>query len=243
VKAVILLHGWGVRASVFAPLREKLACGFEVQAIALPGYDGSETCRPYDLASVASRIAAAAPERCSVVGWSLGGQVGLAWAQRAPEQVERLACIGTTPCFVQRDSWPCAMARRVLQDFASTLEVDVTRTLKRFSLLQAQGDSDSRTVVAALRSALAAPPAARVDALRGGLDILLDCDLRPSLGAVEHDALVIHGENDTLVPLAAAEYLARTLPRGKLLAVPGAGHAPFISRSEVVATALQAFFA
>jgi pimeloyl-[acyl-carrier protein] methyl ester esterase len=243
VKTLVLLHGWGMRPSVFDALGEKLARAYQVHALALPGYDGCETCRPYDLMSLAGSIAAAAPERCSVVGWSLGGQVALKWAQRAPGQVERIACIGTTPCFVQRDSWHCAMESRVLQDFASGLEVDVTRTLKRFSLLQAQGDCDSKTVVHALRSALAEPPNADVQALRGGLRILIDSDLRPSLAAVEHEALVVHGESDALAPLAAAEYLASALPRGKLLMVPGAGHAPFVSHAGAVASALQAFFA
>lgn len=243
MKTLVVLHGWGVRASVFDPLREELADAFEVHAPALPGYDGSAACRPYDLATLAKRVAVAAPRRCSVIGWSLGGQVALAWAQQAPEQVERLAVIGTTPCFVQRESWDCAMTPRVLLDFATGLEADVSRTLKRFSLLQAQGDADPKSVAVALRSALAAPPAADAETLRGGLHILRDSDLRTSLGTVTAAALVVHGENDALVPLAAAEYLASKLPRGKLLAVPGAGHAPFISRARVVARALQAFLA
>ena len=135
------------------------------------------------------------------------------------------------------------MARRVLLEFSAGLNADLNRTLKRFSLLQAQGDSEAKRVAAGLRSALATSAGCDAEALRAGLHILLDSDLRSSLHDLEHATLVIHGANDALVPLAAAEYLASTLPRGKLFVVAGAAHAPFLSRTRAVASALQEFLA
>jgi pimeloyl-ACP methyl ester carboxylesterase len=35
-----------------------------------------------------------------------------------------------------------------------------------------------------------------------------------------------------LVPLGACEWLGRTLPRGRLTVIEGAGHVPFISHRE-----------
>lgn len=243
MKQLVLLHGWGVRPVVFDPLCAALAHDYDVCAPALPGYDGAASSAPYDLDALADRIAAAAADRCFVAGWSLGGQVALTWAERAPHQVERIALIATTPCFVQRETWDCAMAPAVLQEFSSALEVDVSRTLARFSLLQAKGDSQSKAVVTALRRALASEATADAGALNAGLRILLHADLRTHLERIEQEALVIHGENDSLIPLAAAESLASVLPRGTLIRVRGAAHAPFLANPGVVAGALREFCA
>ena len=243
MKHLVLLHGWGVRPSVFDKFRAALAGQYQVCALALPGYEGVATCAPYDLASLADRIAGAAPDRCFVAGWSLGGQVALAWAERAPGQVERIALISTTPCFVQREQWKSAMAPGVLQEFASALEADVSGTLARFSLLQAKGDSQSRSVIAALRGALASPATTEGQALRAGLGVLLGSDLRTRLKHIRQPALVVHGEHDALVPPAAAKYLASNLPRGTLEVVRGSGHAPFLASLEAVARSLHEFLA
>jgi pimeloyl-[acyl-carrier protein] methyl ester esterase len=243
VTSVVLLHGWGVRPAVFDRLRSALSPSYDVLAPALPGYDGVAAREPYDLPFLADYIAASMPERCFVAGWSLGGLVALAWAQRAPAQVERLALLATTPCFVQREAWESAMEPHVLHEFASALEIDVSRTLARFSLLQAKGDTQAKAVVAALRNALASGATTHVTALRGGLDVLLGEDLRMRLQGMRQPALVIHGENDALVPVAAAEYLARELRCATLDVIAGAAHAPFLAAPAAVARALDAFFA
>jgi pimeloyl-[acyl-carrier protein] methyl ester esterase len=229
--------------AVFRELTARLAPSYEVHALPLPGYDGSLPCEPYELECLASHVAAAAPERCLVAGWSLGGQVALAWARAAPRQIERMALIAATPCFVQRDGWGAAMEPRVVQEFSSALDRDVTGTLRRFASLQAQGDDAAKQVVSALRTCIAAQPSTGTQTLRRGLDILMATDLRGRLQEITHDALVIHGENDTLVPLPAGEYLADTLPHGRLAIVRGAAHAPFVSHADAVARAMQEFFA
>ncbi|HEV7803330.1 MAG TPA: alpha/beta hydrolase, partial [Burkholderiales bacterium] len=78
--------------------------------------------------------------------------------------------------------------------------------------------------------------------LQRGLDVLIDTDLRAVLREIGTEALVIHGERDALVPLAAAEYLASRLPRGRLAIVPGAAHAPFVSDAQTVADLMVEFF-
>ena len=111
MKAVVLLHGWGMNPGVFGELRERLSVRFNVQAPALPGYGGSSPCEPYTPERLAAELAAAAPEHCFVAGWSMGGQVALAWARAMPQQVEGVVLLGATPCFVQRSSPRAARSR------------------------------------------------------------------------------------------------------------------------------------
>jgi pimeloyl-[acyl-carrier protein] methyl ester esterase len=242
MNSVVMLHGWGMNGSVFDGLLRHLAPGGAVNTPDLPGYAASDPCAPPTLEKIAERISASAPRRCYVVGWSLGGLIALTWARSRPQQVERLALIAATPCFVQRQDWTFAMEQIVFDAFAGALRRDRVGTLERFVSLQAQGDDSARATMHDLRAALRARAAPAVDVLEQGLSILRESDLRPVLRAVEQQALVVHGEHDRLVPRAAAEYLAHTLPRAKLAVVPGAAHAPFISQTERVSGLIREFF-
>ncbi len=244
MKALVLLHGWGMSRTVFDALGDRLEGRYDVRCIALPGYDGP-SCEPYELACMAQRVAAAAPARCFVAGWSLGGQVALAWARAEAQQVERMVLIGTTPCFARRADWHPALEACVLQEFAAALDRDAAGTLKRFASLQAQGDGAVKRVAATLRACVygsAGDGVAADGTLEKGLEVLMETDLRPVLDKIESAALVIHGRNDRLVPLAAAEYLATKLHNGRLAVVDGAAHAPFVSDPGTVADLMTGFF-
>ena len=238
-----MLHGWGMAGSVFDALAERLASRFQVSAPDLPGYGASPLCEPCTLESVAADVASRAPAQCFVVGWSLGAQVAIAWARAKPEQVGRLALMGGTPCFVRRADWTCAMEPEVFDAFAGGLARDPDATLARFVSLQAQDDADAKRVTRALRAAIRARAAPRLEVLREGLRLLRENDLRSLLPGVRQPALVVHGERDRLVPATAGEYLARALGNGTLATVAGAAHAPFVSHAAGVADTLMEFFA
>lgn len=243
MKPLVLLHGWGMRPAVFDALGARLASRYRIHALPLPGYEGAPGCEPYTLQTLAHALSGAAPDRCVVAGWSLGAQVALAWARAFPDQIERVALIGATPCFTRRESWSNAIAPEVLRGFADALACDRAGTLKRFVSLQAQGELESRTVARALRAGAATQAGADVSTLQRGLDVLLEADLRDVLHAITHEVLVIHGERDALVPLAAGECLAQALPRARLTVIEGAAHAPFVSQVDAVARAMEEFFA
>jgi pimeloyl-[acyl-carrier protein] methyl ester esterase len=173
-----------------------------------------------------------------VLGWSLGAQRALERARATPDALERLVLIAATPCFVQRADWRHGMDPAVFGAFGESLDRDRGGTLERFVSLQAQGDVKARDVVRALRLAQSD---ADTTTLQAGLKRLLETDLRGVLKEIACPALVIHGENDALVPLKAAEYLAHGLPRARLEIVRAAAHAPFISDAERVAALVRGF--
>jgi len=242
IKDVVFLHGWGLDASIWRELAGQLEPRFRIHALDLPGYGAAPACTPYALTGLADAVANAAPKRCFAVGWSLGGQVALAWARRAPQQVERLALIATTPSFTRRARWTCAVAPRVFGEFARELAADGAGTLTRFAALQARGDGRARQVISALRRSLALCGEGMRPALEGGLGILHGSDLRAELPAVGQPALVLQGARDALVPPAAARRLAAALPDARLEIMRGCGHAPFLSQPERVAQTLSEFF-
>jgi pimeloyl-[acyl-carrier protein] methyl ester esterase len=242
VRDVVLLHGWGAGAAVWREMAAHLAPRRLTHAPDLPGYGMAPACAPYTLDGIAAAVARSAPTRCHVVGWSLGGQVALAWARSAPQQVERLALIATTPCFTQRADWPHAVTAEALAGFSKGLSAERAGTLRRFMSLQAQGDGKAKQVARQLRAAHAARNGPALEALAGGLRILSETDLRDALGSIRQPVLVVHGDRDSLVPLAAGEYLSRRLFNARFLVLRGAAHAPFLSKPEDTSTALREFF-
>ena len=231
---VIFLPGWGFSTAVWDALIESLAPRFRARAIDFQGR------APRTLEAAAAAVARAAPRRCNVVGWSLGGEVALAWARSVPRQVRRLALIGTTPCFTRRPGWPCATHPAVLEEFQRRLGQDRAGLFARFVGAQAKGDARARGVTGALQRSveLDAPDAA----LAAGLDILSHADLRAGLFRVTQPALVLHGARDRIVPPAAGRRLAAMLPDARWRPLRSSGHAPFLSQPARVARLIGAFF-
>ena len=242
VRDVVFLHGWGSGAAVWRDMAAHLAPRRLPHTPDLPGYGAAPACVPYTLDGIAAALARSAPTRCHVVGWSLGGQVALAWARSAPQQVVRLALIATTPCFTQRADWLHAITAEALAGFSKGLTAERAGTLRRFMSLQAQGDEKAGQVARQLRTAHAARNGPALETLAGGLRILIESDLRDTLGSIRQHVLVMHGDRDSLAPLAAGEYLSRRLLNARFLVLRGAAHAPFLSKPEETSASLREFF-
>lgn len=188
---------------------------------------------PFSLDTIVNELSARFDEPLNLCGWSLGGQIALHWAAGEPQKVKRLILVASTPCFAERDDWAYGMPRNILQQFAADLERDHAATLRRFLGLQIRGSEGERELLAKLRARLSSGGEPSLAALRGGLDILRDADLRGVLAQIGQPTLVIAGERDKLTPPQASHYLARAMPKARLVEVGGAAHAPFLSHPEV----------
>ncbi len=65
--------------------------------------------------------------------------------------------------------------------------------------------------------------------------------MRDRLERIAQPALILHGERDTLVPLAACEYLQCALPHAAIEVFAGAAHAPFIAQPQRAARRIMEF--
>jgi len=235
---LLLIHGWGMHGGMWGNAAEKLARHVRVLAVDLPGHGyskagkGEAPASPLALDSIVDELSAQFSGPLNVCGWSLGGQIALRWAMRKPQQVTRLALIGSTPCFVRQTDWPCAMAVETLAEFSVALQQNYALTLRRFLALQVRGSEQERESLAALRSALFSRGEPDFAALQSGLDILRDCDLRDALQNVRQPVLVMAGERDTLTPPQASQYMASRMPGARLATISGAAHAPFLSHPD-----------
>ena len=71
--------------------------------------------------------------------------------------------------------------------------------------------------------------------------LLAETDLRDLIPAITQPVRLRHGGADKLMPVAAAEGLADTLPNARLSVFSDAGHAPFVSRAPECAALIESF--
>jgi pimeloyl-[acyl-carrier protein] methyl ester esterase len=219
LRDLIFLSGWGFDSRVWQPVAERLSDKFRIA---------------YELDAV--------PAGAIACGWSLGAIRVLKSAMVA--RLSKLVLVGATPRFVQAPDWPCAQPPDLLDGFAAAVAADPRAALRRFAALLNQGDERARELTRSLTALINE----RIDDdttlaadLAAGLAELRDTDLRKSAVVVRLPTLLIHGDRDPLMPLAAGRWLAEHMENARLEVFSGAAHAPFLSQPDRFAEMLQRF--
>ncbi|MCL6406049.1 pimeloyl-[acyl-carrier protein] methyl ester esterase [Dickeya dadantii] len=228
---LVMLHGWGMNSQVWNSIVMRLAPHFRLHRVDLPGYGQSQGFGVMSLADMAQQVLAQAPERAVWLGWSLGGLVASQAALSAPERVNALITLASSPCFEAREDWP-GIRPQVLSGFQQMLSDDFFGTIERFLALQTLGTENARKDARMLKVALSGQPAPATEVLNAGLGMLRDTDLRESLGSLTMPFLRLYGALDGLVPRKVAALMDEQYPHSTSVVIPKAAHAPFISHPD-----------
>ena len=239
---LVLIHGWGMHGGIWDNVAPLLAQSYHVHCVDLPGHGFSNPPSPSrprrergleQLEAIVDELSSQFTGPLNICGWSLGGLIALRWAQLVPQQVQHLALVASTPCFAGREDWLFGMEPETLNQFAAELERDHAATLRRFLALQVRGSENERALLADLRSRLLSHGEPDLCALRTGLEILREVDLRGELASIHQPVLLIAGERDKLTPPGASQYMAEKLPDVRVVEIAGAAHAPFLSHPNI----------
>lgn len=241
---VVLAHGWGMHSGIWKDVIEGLRDHYRVTVLDLPGHGYSRgwSENRHSLHNWAEAVIAVTPAPAIWVGWSLGGLIAQQVASMAPERISRLALVNSTPCFVQQLDWPHGIALPVLRHFAEELCQDYRAVLKRFIALEVHGSQHASTQLRQLKALLFQHGEPEVTALEDGLAILEASDLRAELAKITCPTLLLMGQRDQLVPVAAGEAMLKALPDARMRVFAQAGHAPFFSHPSEFTAELRAFF-
>ena len=237
--SLVLLHGWGMNKAVWQQWLPLLETDWTVSTPDLPGFgESNHYPEPYRLDAVCQQLEAELPESAVLCGWSLGGLVALALAARYPKRVKALVLLAASPCFMAQGHWP-GMAEAMFRQFQQQLSQDINQTIQRFLAIQAMGSPSAREDIKQLRQTILQQPTAQPAALKGGLELLANSDLRDELTQLELPVFAGFGRLDTLVPMSVIDALSACQPKALIYRFEHASHAPFISHPDEATEWLQ----
>ena len=238
---LVFVHGWGMNSMVWQPLIDSLPDWIEPVCIDLPGHGEANHQMFNGLDDLVVALAKKINEPAIWIGWSLGGLAVMQLALQYPEKVKAMMLVASTPCFVHKENWSCAMQSQVFDEFADELEKDFSGTIRRFLTLQVRGSESGRKVLKSLREKVLAKPPANIEALRAGLNVLKTTDLRSQLKDLKLPVSWVLGGRDTLIKRTLSETLKSMTPAANISVYEHAAHAPFLSHQKEFSEQLISF--
>jgi 2-succinyl-6-hydroxy-2,4-cyclohexadiene-1-carboxylate synthase len=229
---VLLLHGFTSTGASWDPAVAALGERYRVLAPDIRGHGAAAEVRPVTLAAVISDLAALAPERFTLAGYSQGGRIALHVALALGPRVERLVLIGASPGIAD----PGERAARRAADEALAAEIEgssIEEFATRWAATPVLAGQPREALAAAHADRLRSTPAGLAAALRG-----LGTGALPSLwgrlGELKMPVTLIAGERDEKFR-AIGEQMAPEIPSAQLIVVAGAGHAVHLEAPAAVA--------
>jgi pimeloyl-[acyl-carrier protein] methyl ester esterase len=222
----ILISGWASGADALFPLRDKLSQTASVHTLSLHDLPGFvETVRDDEnLSAYASGLLSYVQSlkgRCVVAGWSTGGIVALEAAAHNQDQIAGIVIMNGTARFCTDKAYEFGRPEVILRAMSQGLSKAVPAVLTGFF-----ADVFSPFVPDSHEISRSVEAASRIDAyeLKAGLQYLREVDLRTRLKNIAVPTLIIHGREDSIVPLGAGQYLSDNITRSECVVCDHVGH-------------------
>src|SRR3989344_1899447 len=221
-----------------APLCEALAArGFRVlrydhrdTGLSTTVAPGAATYTVEDLAAdLVGLIAAQGAGRAHVVGMSLGGYIGQVAALSAPERIASLTLIGAEPLGWDGPPLP-HIAPVFLEHFETLADLDWSDREAAIAFLTGVARLCAGSAIpfdAAAARAEAAAVLTRTSSPLSAFNhatVATQGDWTAAFRRIAQPVLVLHGEEDPILPLANGQALAAGIPGADLRILPGVGH-------------------
>lgn len=161
-------------------------------------------------------------------GWSTGALAALSAAARRPAP-PRLVCLSGTARFLTGADRAEGMPPAQLRGLRAALRRDIGAALAGFDAMC--GCPPDRIYLR---------PSFSAASLIQGLDYLASADVRAALRDLPPNILWIHGQQDRIIPFAAAQTDARAADR--MVIDPDSGHALPLTRPEMCAAEIRAWW-
>jgi pimeloyl-ACP methyl ester carboxylesterase len=255
--AVVLVHGLGgshLNWDLFAPLLTPHA---RVWAIDLPGFGRSEpggrsTSVQANVAVLHRFLAEIVGEPVILIGNSMGGMISILAAGERPDAVTGLVLLDPAVPGPRRALDPLVAVTFALYAlpfvgerflwWRRTRQSELARVREMLHLCgvdpaQVPSEHIDRSVtLLAERQDVQGMDKAFLAAARSLVRLLIDPRrYRQAMASIDDPVLLVHGDRDRLVPVAAARDIARRHPGWRYLELAGVGHVPQLQVPEKVA--------
>ncbi|MFN8470223.1 MAG: alpha/beta hydrolase [Caldilineaceae bacterium] len=235
---VVCIHGAAAGAVTWYKSIAVLAKHFRVIVPDVVGYGESDKPkaaydRPYFAAWLCEFLIALGIQRAHIMGNSQGGAIGLQFALENPDRVEKLVLVDSGAL---GKGMPAGafIGLFLLNNFPSAL---AGRQVSRYVVFKPENyDPD----YAAYTIQVAKKPGGN-NVFMQGRGAAVSPMAGDELRRIEHQTLIIWGEQDNFFPIAHGEAAAKTMPNATLHRIQAAGHLPFLDQPTAFNAALLQF--
>lgn len=255
---LIFVHGWATDSWVW----EGVANGYGKDALkaGLPGHGGygkwDEPSLHPAVRAIREGLKGLGREKAVGVGWSLGSMALMAAFSEMREAFRALVLVGSTPCFVEKEDFPWGQPRALVKRMIMDMKKDPAATVDRFYALNFTEDEKNTKAARSMIERYRYPgpiscegeapgcfPSFRYDEITKALEALYMADLREAVKTIDIPVLLVHGEEDSVCPAGAAEYMCHRIRGSRLEVFKKTGHAPQVTSPELFKVALDDFLA
>lgn len=235
---LLLSNSLGTAMEMWAPQIPALARSFRVLRYDSRGHGQSDApAGAYSMdrlgRDVIEMLDALSVSKVLFCGLSKGGMVGQWLGIRAPERLERLVLVNTSPFMGPPSSWDSRIAAVHQGGLAALVDAVLDRWFTPAFL------ATPKEQIAPVRAMLTATDPG---GYAGCCAAIRDMDMRPILGLIATPTLVIGGSEDPATPPPHSELLARAIPGARLEMLPAA-HLSNVEQAEAFTAAVLDHFA
>ncbi len=225
---LVLIPGFMCDARLFGPQIAAVGEDREVRAI-IPTENS--------IKDMATAILDALSGPICVSGLSMGGIIAMEMLRQAPDRIERLALMDTTPLADARENHE--IRNRQIKDVWNGKLTEVMRDeLKPAYLVESETKNKNMELCTDMADCLGPEVfEAQSSALRDRKD------LQHALALAPVGTLILHGSEDRLCPPHLHNLMHRLTPGSTLVSIPNAGHLPTLEQPAATTAALAAWLA
>jgi 3-oxoadipate enol-lactonase len=220
---VVLLHAFPLSAEMWHPQLERAPAGFRMLAPDLKGFGPAATTPAETLADMARDVLAWMEalelDSATIAGLSMGGYVALTMFAMAPERFSGLVLANTRAA---ADSPEGRAGREKMSQLVRASGPGAVADQMLPKLLGTTSQQSRPDLAPRVRELIEANTTAGID---GAIQAMKERPDRTALlSRINRPALVMTGDEDTLIPVAESEAMHGLLPRAQLVVLPRAGH-------------------
>lgn len=240
-KPLLHLHGWGSDSKVMLPMAKQLQDIRKSYLVDFPGFGNSPEPNSAwsvdDFADIIENfIKINLPEQSfDLIVHSFGARVALKLLTRptVSSKIDKVVFTGAAGLRPKRSvsfylkKYTAKTLKLPFNLLPKKLKEKGLNTLRQSSLWKSLGSSDYQKLSGVMRETFVACVNEHLDSL---------------VPQIEHEILLIWGENDTAAPLYQGKQFDKLLKESALVEISGAGHYAFLDKPKQFASILRAYF-